>query len=252
MKATNAILVAVVVWVGHVQQVLAEIPAISFVVTANADTPFAKVVPIVSVLRKQRETEIDFAIGDENDVSVTIRLRSDMQLVTREEMLRIARNQIATGRKSALEMFIDSDSLDQTVEELKKAGASRVQIEKVPIFPAMPFSVAKFEELRKQKKTVIVVCRADWNIQSIKMNYDVFDNADVIRHVQQAKVPVLIADITKRPDEATQEFLKSHQSYEVVSVLVFQPGKDKPSIHKGEMSAEEFIRLVERESQGDD
>ncbi|HUG18840.1 MAG TPA: thioredoxin family protein [Planctomycetaceae bacterium] len=217
----------------------AEIPLVSFLVTANEKAEYGRIYPIVNYLnRYDNELQVEFALGSKQGVSVTIRLRSDVKVMPYAEIIKAIE-----ARNSSAQLAFSSENLDRLTQELKEAGAADVTIEKVELFPSTPFTVEEFEKLRKQQKLVIVVCRADWNILSLKMDKEIFENTEVIRAVKQSKATIMVIDWTERATESVDVFIKKH-NLSVPNFLVFQPSKDSPKSLEGPLTAKEFLEVI--------
>ena len=215
----------------------AEVPPLSFLVSANATTHFGKVVPVVKHLREKGVKEIDFATHDHEQVSVAIRLRSDIKVLSPVEYSQLIRDRQGEGK-----MFFRQRGLDAMAEALKEAGADQVTIERVAILSTEPFSQEAFAKARDQKRGVVVICLADWDLPSRLFSKNVIENEEVIRKVNEENVSVLVADLTES-DEETEAFLKKYRA-NPLSVLVFQPRGEAPIVLRRSVSAAAFLDQI--------
>ena len=85
------------------------------------------------------------------------------------------------------------------------------------------------EELRKQNRRVIIICRADWDVPSTQLESTLLLDSVAISAVKASQTVVMLVDMTHPLGEKNDEFFRKFGA-DPLCFLQFTPGVTEPVV----------------------
>jgi len=223
----------------------AETPQFSVTVKADDETTFKSLLPIIELIKEEQLfLTISFEHNHRPGVEIVVSMRSDVILMDLKSIEEMAYDKTSIAEPNVL--HYPKEILDDFASRLRKLGADSVRIEVIDYMPTRKFSIEGVEKLRKEGRRVVLICHADWDLESLGIEKHLLLNSDAIAAVKKSKTAVVMADWTHRLGEKETEFFRALEA-NVLTFIVFAAEVEKPVLVRGELEANEFIKLLSRE-----
>ncbi len=99
------------------------------------------------------------------------------------------------------------------------------------------------EELRKQNRRVIIICRADWDVPSTQLESTLLLDSVAISAVKASQTVVMLVDMTHPLGEKNDEFFRKFGA-DPLCFLQFTPGVTEPVVTNHLLRPSEFVQLL--------
>ena len=242
IKAANSLMMIFGIVIGFSKWCRAETPLVSVLIKADGNVKFNKLYPIIDLLNDSWQP-IAYELTNEPGVSVEFQIRSDVRMLTQANIEK-ALIQDAQERKVGEPnvTYMRKEAFEQVKNDLRMLEAS-VVFKTIEILPTSGFSIEAVEALRSQNRRVILICHADWHLESRKIDETILLNPEVIAATKTTKTVVMLVDVTHPLGEEEEQFFRGLGA-SPLSFVHFNPSEDDPVVTSGMMRPAEFIKLL--------
>ncbi|WP_145050692.1 hypothetical protein [Lignipirellula cremea] len=211
----------------------------SVLLKVHGSTPARTLLPIV---KRVDWGSITYALDDKPGIAIIFRIRSDVKIIEARKRWEESRRERAADEPSLI--LLEKESLDQLKADLLALGADSVSLETTHVLRTAEFSIASVEELRKQRRRVIIICHADWDAPSAGLEENLLLNKDVVSAAKESNAVVMVVNMTTPLRDEFAKYFEARRA-KPFCFLIFDPGKEDPVLITKFIRPEEFIALLD-------